>query len=214
VPDPAPASRSGRSAALDHDLVVRAGFDEHVRVARRAGRELAAAIAELAADLVACLSRGGKLVVFGNGGSAADAQHFAAELVGRYRAERPPLPAVALTTDTSVLTAIANDFDYGDVFARQVQALCSPGDLAVGISTSGRSESILRGLQAARERGARAWALTGGDGGPLLGEADAVIVVPSATTARIQEMHELVIHLVCDVVDAWAAGDDDEQPNR
>jgi D-sedoheptulose 7-phosphate isomerase len=149
---------------------------------------------------------GGKLVVFGNGGSAADAQHFAAELTGHFRAERDPLPAVALTVDTSALTAIANDYGYDQVFGRQAAALCAPVDIVVGISTSGGAASVANGISAARACGARTWALTGGSGGRLLALVDRAIVVPSSETARIQEIHILVIHAVCAVIDEWWAG--------
>ena len=175
---------------------------------RSARREsLLGDITALAAELVAALERGGKLVTFGNGGSAADAQHFAAELTGHFLGDRDPLPAVALTVDTSALTAIANDYGYDHVFARQAEALCGPADLVVGISTSGGAASVANGVSAARARGARTWALTGGSGGRLLPLVDRAIVVPSAETARIQEMHILVIHAVCAAVDEWwAAG--------
>lgn len=151
------------------------------------------------------LSRNGRLYAFGNGGSAADAQHLAAELVGRYQRERRSLPAVALTVDASVMTCIANDYAYDDVFARQVQALAGPADVVVGFTTSGRSPSVVRGLEAARSVGARTVLLTGGDGGPATEHADYALIVPSTTTARIQEMHLLLLHLVSEGIDSWAA---------
>ena len=178
-------------------------LDEHLAVAQRTRQDLLADIGALAADLVGSLERGGKLVAFGNGGSAADAQHFAAELTGHFLGERDPLPGVALTVDTSALTAIANDYGYDHVFERQASALCGPADLVVGISTSGGAASVANGVAAARARGARTWALTGGSGGRLLPVADRAIVVPSTETARIQEMHILVIHAVCAIVDEW-----------
>ena len=136
-----------------------------------------------------------------------DAQHFAAELTGHFLGDRDPLPAIALTVDTSAITAIANDYGYDDVFARQASALCGPADLVVGLSTSGGAASVTNGVIAARARGTRTWALTGGSGGRLMPLVDRAIVVPSSETARIQEMHILVIHAVCAVVDAWwAAG--------
>lgn len=190
----------------DPETTVRAGLEEHLATTRRVQAELVPAIVELAADVVASLSAGGTLLAFGNGGSAADAQHLAAELVGRFRSDRRPLPAAALTTDTSVLTAIANDFGYDDVFARQLEALCRPGDIVVAISTSGDAESVVRAAGTARSIGARTWALTGGDGGRLAQEAEHAIVVPATSTARIQEMHGVVVHLVSAVVDDWAAG--------
>ena len=169
----------------------------------RARAELPAVIAELAADLCAAIGAGGKLVTFGNGGSAADAQHFAAELTGHFLLDRGPLPGIALTVDTSALTAIGNDYAYDEVFARQATALVGPHDLVVAISTSGRAASVVRGAEAARAKGARVWALTGGTGGGLVGATDRALVVPSSVTARIQEVHITVIHAVCTILDDW-----------
>jgi D-sedoheptulose 7-phosphate isomerase len=180
---------------------IRAVFDEHLTVAQRTRESLMAEVEALGAALSDAIERGGKLLVFGNGGSAADAQHFAAELTGHFAMERDPLPAIALTTDSSALTAIGNDYSFADVFARQAMALVAAGDIAVGISTSGRAENVIRGIQAARTRGARTWALTGGTGGRLGEVADSVIVVPSDVTARIQEMHITIIHAVCALLD-------------
>lgn len=134
---------------------------------------------------------------FGNGGSAADAQHLAAELVGRYKSNRRAIAALALTTDSSILTAVANDFGYDQVFARQLEALGRPGDLAVGISTSGRSQNVILGLQRARDLGLDTSAFTGGDGGELPAVARSMLVVPSHSTARIQEMHIMLGHMLC-----------------
>jgi D-sedoheptulose 7-phosphate isomerase len=160
------------------------------------------------------LERGGRVYAFGNGGSAADAQHLAAELIGRFRRDRAPLPAVALSVDPSVVTAIANDYGYEEVFARQVQALARPGDVVIGWSTGGRSENIVRGLRAGREAGAMTVLITGGDGGSARAHADIALVVPSTTTARVQEMHVLLLHLLSDRLDARAAGESshDQQP--
>jgi D-sedoheptulose 7-phosphate isomerase len=151
--------------------------------------------------VIAALRSGGKILVFGNGGSAADAQHFAAELSGRYRGERVPLAGIALTTDTSALTAIANDYGYDEVFARQVRALARAGDVAIGISTSGNSESVCRALAAARAIGATTLAFGGGAGGRMAGLADHAVLVPSTTTARIQEGHALLFHVLCDAIE-------------
>jgi D-sedoheptulose 7-phosphate isomerase len=140
-------------------------------------------------------------LIFGNGGSAADAQHFAAELGGRYRRERCALPALALTTDSSMLTAISNDYGFSRVFARQVEALALPGDTVIGISTSGRSANVIAGLQTARTLGARTVALLGADITGLAGVADQVISVPSTDTPRIQEAHAVIIHILCDLVE-------------
>lgn len=153
-----------------------------------------ASLVDVSAD---ALGRGGKLLLFGNGGSAADAQHIAAELVVRYRADRAPIAAVALNTDTSILTAAANDYGYARVFARQVEALGRPGDVAIGISTSGKSANVVAGLRAARDASLVAAALSGGSGGDLVGLADPLLLVPSVTTARIQELHTLLGQSLC-----------------
>ncbi len=147
------------------------------------------------------LKRGNKLLVFGNGGSAADAQHLAGEMINRFRRERAPLPAIALTTDTSVLTAIANDYDFKQVFVKQIEALGQPGDVALGISTSGRSENVCLALKKARALGLFGIGLGGGDGGRLAEVADLTILVPSRETPRIQEAHIFFIHLLCELVE-------------
>lgn len=185
-------------------------FDEHLEVAAASREALLPAIEALAGQLIETFEQGGKLIVFGNGGSAADAQHFAGELTGHFQRDRSPLPVIALTTDTSVLTATANDYSYDEVFARQVAAHCHPGDVVVGISTSGDAENVVRGIAVGREQGARTWALTGAGGGRLLGAAEHALQVPSDATARIQEMHITVIHALSELVDAWAAGDLDQ----
>ncbi len=160
-----------------------------------------------AAELISrSLAAGGKLLVFGNGGSAADAQHLAAELVNRYQLERPALPAVALTTDTSILTSIANDYHYDQVFVRQLKALGRAGDVALGISTSGRSANVLEALAAARERGLGTVGLTGREGGEMASWCDILITVPSSDTPRIQEVHAVVVHLLCELVDRGLFG--------
>jgi D-sedoheptulose 7-phosphate isomerase len=156
---------------------------------------------DVAGKICEALQRGNKMVVFGNGGSAADAQHFAAELVGRFEKDRPALPAIAFTTDTSILTAVANDFAYEQVFARQVQALVQPGDVVIGISTSGNSKSVVEGLLEAKRKKAWTAALTGATGGKLKSVADACITVPSSRTAHIQECHIALIHAICVRVD-------------
>ena len=168
-----------------------------------------AADLERAIDLIAdALRDGRKLLLFGNGGSAADAQHIAAELVGRFMRERRGLPAIALTTDTSALTAISNDYGFDDVFARQVRALGTRGDVALAISTSGRSPNVLRAVEAAREVGLKVVALTGGDGGALAGKADVTLRVSASTlSARIQETHILIGHVICELVDQRLFGD-------
>src|SRR5881409_2837198 len=165
-------------------------------------RESSGVIFEAALLITRCLRNGGKVLFFGNGGSAADAQHLAAELVGRFQRERRPLPAVALTTDSSALTAIANDYGYEQVFARQVRALGERGDVALAISTSGRSPSVLRAVEACRERDVRTVGLTGGDGGPLATMVEVCLRVSASThSARIQETHILIGHVICELVD-------------
>ncbi|MBI1952082.1 MAG: D-sedoheptulose 7-phosphate isomerase [Acidobacteria bacterium] len=158
-------------------------------------------IERVAAAFIAALRSGRTLLFFGNGGSAADAQHLAAEFVNRFVVDRPGLPALALTTDTSVLTSIGNDRDFSRLFSRQVEALGRPGDVAVGISTSGRSSNVLEGLRAARARGLATVGFTGGQDGPLGAICDHLVRVPSLTTARIQEVHILVGHVLCELVD-------------
>jgi D-sedoheptulose 7-phosphate isomerase len=147
------------------------------------------------------LKSGGKILLFGNGGSAADAQHLAAEFVNRLMVERPPLAALALTTDTSILTAVANDYDFLQVFAKQVRALGRPGDLALGLSTSGDSPNVVEGLQAARGLGLKTLALSGRDGGPVAAAAELALIVPSWNTPRIQEVQITIGHVLCDLVD-------------
>jgi phosphoheptose isomerase len=158
-------------------------------------------IVDAAVAIVESLRAGGKLLVFGNGGSAADAQHVAAEFVGRFEREREALAAVALTTDTSVLTSIGNDYAFEKVFSRQMEALARSGDAALAISTSGRSPNVLAALQSARRLGVRTIALTGRDGGPVGKAADIHINVPSDSTARVQEVHRTLLHAICALVE-------------
>jgi D-sedoheptulose 7-phosphate isomerase len=159
------------------------------------------AIQHMADELVACLKNGNKLLICGNGGSAADSQHFAAELVGRLQRDRAPLPAMALSTDTSILTAIGNDYSYDEVFSKQVEALARPGDILIGISTSGRSGNVLKAVEAARRRQVKTFALSGKDGGPLAQAVDQAIVVPSRTSQHIQEGHIAIIHIWCEIIE-------------
>lgn len=159
-------------------------------------------LVEQAAGLIAkAFTQERKLVVLGNGGSAADAQHLAAELVNRFQFDRPPLPALALTTDTSLITSIANDFSFDEIFAKQIKGLCAQGDICLAISTSGRSANVVKGLVAARAKGMVTLGLTGREGGDMASLCDLVIRVPSDDTPRIQEVHALVIHLICELVD-------------
>jgi D-sedoheptulose 7-phosphate isomerase len=178
---------------------------EHLRGAAEM-HELLPQIHRVGSILVDAFAAGHRLYTFGNGGSAADAQHLAAELVGRYRRERRPLPAVALTVDPSVLTCIGNDYDFDEVFARQVQALAGPGDVVAGFTTSGTSGNVVRALAAGREQGATTVLFGAGDGRAASRYADHTILVPGTATARIQELHLLTLHLLSEVVDSWAAG--------
>jgi len=174
-----------------------AELEEHRAVLAASRATLGETFERMLAAWVRTAQQGGTLFFFGNGGSAADAQHLATELTVRYQTNRRAIAAIALTTDTSALTAAANDFGYETVFARQLEALGRPGDLALGISTSGRSPNIVRALEVAQKRGLTAAALTGGDGGLLTGLADPLIVVPSQRTARIQEMHITLGQMLC-----------------
>jgi D-sedoheptulose 7-phosphate isomerase len=180
---------------------LRALAAESARVQERFFAEQAPLVLAVGRVLVEALRAGRKVLAFGNGGSAADAQHLAAELVGRYLYDRPGLPAIALTTDASILTAVANDMGYDAVFRRQVEAHGQPGDVAIGISTSGRSPSVVNALRVAKERGLVTVALTGNGGGRLLDAVDHLIDAPSPDTPRIQELHGLVIHLLCQIVE-------------
>lgn len=164
-------------------------------------RDLSPRIAEMATLLVETFTRGGKLLVMGNGGSAADAQHFVAEIVGRFKMERRGLPAIALSTDTSILTAIGNDYGFDKVFRRQVEALAAPADLVVGISTSGNSPNVQQALELAREMGCRTVALLGKDGGSIKSVCDLPLIVPTDDTPRVQEGHITIIHIVCDLLE-------------
>ncbi|HEY3563977.1 MAG TPA: phosphoheptose isomerase, partial [Casimicrobiaceae bacterium] len=177
----------------------------------QAAETMASGIARAGSILTDCLFGDGKILACGNGGSAADAQHFAAELVGRFERERPELPAIALTTDTSLLTALANDYSFEHVFAKQVRALGAKGDVLLAISTSGNSPNVIAAIAAAHERDMRIVALTGKGGGTIgemLAPEDVHLCVPHARTMRIQEVHILTIHCLCDVVDATRLGDD------
>jgi len=160
----------------------------------------------LAARIIAAYREGGKLVIFGNGGSAADAQHVAAEMVSRFRRERPALPAIALTTNSSILTAIGNDYAYDRIFVRQVEAMVAPQDVVIGITTSGNSPNVVAALRAARERGAWTAALTGEGGGLAAQAADFCLAMPSRDTPRVQEAHITLLHIICDLVEAGLYG--------
>jgi D-sedoheptulose 7-phosphate isomerase len=172
-------------------------FEEHAELLGAAKAACAEALESLARRCVDALNNGGKILFFGNGGSAADAQHLATELSVRFVSDRRALAGIALTTDSSVLTACGNDFGFDAVFARQIEALGRAGDVAIGFSTSGNSPNIVRALETAREMGMTAAAFSGRTGGKLKGVADPLLLIPSNTTARVQEMHELLGHILC-----------------
>jgi len=176
-------------------------IQESISVKTELGRVAAEQIAEAANAILVCLRAGGKLIAFGNGGSASDAQHMVAELVGRYAVKRQALAAIALTTNSSSLTAIANDFGFEQIFARQLEALAKPQDLVLAISTSGNSANVLRALETAETLGLKKIGLTGNDGGKLRDLVDISVIVPSSSTPRIQEAHSLVIHILCGIVE-------------
>ncbi|MCK4944951.1 MAG: D-sedoheptulose 7-phosphate isomerase [Alphaproteobacteria bacterium] len=178
-----------------------AEFDEHESVGRSTCHALVEPFEELLVAVTASISAGGKILFFGNGGSAADAQHLATELTVRYRADRAPIAALALTTDTSALTAIGNDFGFDHIFSRQIAALGKKGDVAIGISTSGNSRNILNALMEARNRGIVTVGLTGKTGGDMASLCDILLNVPSPTTARIQEMHIILGHMLCEALE-------------
>ena len=189
---------------MDHTAHVRRHFQDAIELKTRMSETLAPAIARAGEALAAALARGNKVLACGNGGSAADCQHFAAELVGRFERERPGLPAVALTVDSSALTAIANDYSYDVVFSKQVEALGREGDVLLALSTSGNSRNVIAAMKAARARGMAVVALTGRDGGEmarLLGAGDHHLNVAHPRTMRIQEVHILALHCLCDTID-------------
>jgi D-sedoheptulose 7-phosphate isomerase len=189
---------------MDHAAHVRRHFEDAIALKQRMAETLAPAIARAGESLAGALRRGNKVLACGNGGSAADCQHFAAELVGRFERERPGLPAIALTVDSSALTAIANDYAYDVVFSKQVEALGREGDVLLALSTSGNSRNVIEAMKAARARGMAVIALTGRDGGAMakmLGPGDHHLNVAHPRTMRIQEVHILALHCLCDTID-------------
>lgn len=188
-----------------------AHFQESADLKLKSAAALSSPISQAVELMFSALSNGNKILACGNGGSAADCQHFAAELVGRFERERFPLPAIALTTDTSIMTAVGNDYSFRDIFSKQVQAFGQAGDILLAISTSGNSANVLAAVEAALEREMRVVALTGKDGGALaklLTDADVHINVPHSRTARIQEVHLVAIHCICDGIDVALFGGD------
>lgn len=196
------------------DLIARVArhFEDSAQTKLDAVEAMAAPVAGAIEALTACLINGGKILACGNGGSAGDAQHFSSELLNRFERERPSLPAIALTTDSSTLTSIANDYSYNEVFSKQIRALGQPGDVLLAISTSGNSANVIQAIQAAHDREMIVVALTGRDGGgmaSLLLPEDVEIRVPSTVTARIQEVHLLAIHCLCDLIDSQLFGSEE-----
>ena len=182
-------------------LIIKSEFNEHLKISTNTMDSISADL-EIAAKLcVSCLKNGGKILIFGNGGSASDAQHIAAELVSRYKTERQALGAIALTTDTSILTAIANDDGFDKVFSRQIEALANPGDIALGISTGGTSINVVKALKAANERQCKTIGLSGRSGGEFNDICNVNLVVPADDTPRIQEMHIFIGHTICHLID-------------
>ncbi len=182
------------------DIII-SSFEESARVKKKFIEENTENLLRIGLLISDSLKKGRKLLIFGNGGSAADAQHIAAEIVGRYRKKKIGLPAIALTTDTSILTALGNDFGYESIFELQIEALCREGDVCMGISTSGNSENVIRGIIKAKEMGAITVGLTGEEGGRLAEEADFVLKVPSKETPRIQECHITIGHVLCEIIE-------------
>src|SRR5581483_505502 len=188
------------SSKEEREIVVRT-IEESIRVKQGVLQNMVPELLQASEMIVGSLQAGGKLILFGNGGSAGDAQHIAAELVGRFERERRALPAIALTTNSSTLTAIGNDYGYNKVFSRQVEAWAVRGDVAIGITTSGNSPNVLEGVAAAKLKGAKTIGMTGEKGGKLAAEVDLCLKVPSSSTARIQESHILIGHLLCLLID-------------
>lgn len=205
-------AKSNLQAAPDSSALitrVKNNFQESILTTHNCMEDLAPIIAQAAAHMIQALLTDRKILVCGNGGSAADAQHFSAELLNRFERERPGLPAIALTTDTSTITAIGNDYHFDDIFSKQLRALGQSGDVLLGISTSGNSRNVIRAIEAAHERGIVCVALNGREGGEitsLLTGQDVNICVPGSSTARIQEVHGIVIHCLCDLIDYQLLG--------
>ncbi|MCP2635538.1 SIS domain-containing protein [Microbacterium sp. HD4P20] len=182
-------------------------LDAHIHTAQQA-KPLLDDVRAVGTALIDAFARGGTLYTLGNGGSAADAQHFTGEVIGHYKRDRRPLPAVTLTTDATVSTCIANDYAFEEVFSRQVEALAKPGDVVAAFTTSGRSANVVNALSAARANGATTLLFAGGDGGPSLALADHAFLAPSSETPRIQELHTFLLHALSEILDAWAAGEE------
>lgn len=186
---------------MDNEEIIRKVFLDSARLQEVLSQSLVTEIGQLAMTLVEALKKGNKLLIIGNGGSAADAQHMAGELVGRFKRERAALAAIALTTDTSVITSLGNDYGFDKVFVRQIEALVKPGDAVLAITTSGQSENIIQGVIMAKKEGALTLGLLGKDGGKVLELLDQAVIVPSDDTQRIQESHLVIEHILCELID-------------
>ena len=198
------ASKDSKTTESMNLSVIQDEIQEHIEVAKKALKTLSPVILETAQTLHEALSKGNKILICGNGGSAADSQHFAAELTGRYKRERKGLSAIALSTDTSALTAIGNDYGYEFVFSRQVEALAKEGDVVIGISTSGNSKNVVHALEVANKLNCTTISLSGRDGGVIKSLCDHNLVAPSDDTPRIQEIHIICIHLLCELLERAA----------
>lgn len=201
--------------SIINERVVQRQLDESARVKSLLSQTQAAIICQIAQLMVTCYLQGNKVILMGNGGSAADAQHIAAELVGRFQlSERRPLPAIALNTNTSIITAIGNDYGFVQIFSRQVEALVQPGDVVIGIGTSGNSPNVIKAIELAKAKAARTIALVGQRGGRLSEVADVALKVPSEETPRIQEAHMTIGHILCDLVERELCGSETREGRR
>lgn len=181
--------------------IITQNLKDNLATIEKVEKEMKNSIAQAGQEIITCLKNKGKILICGNGGSAADSQHMAAELAGRYLMNREPLPAIALSTDTSILTAIGNDFGFDQVFVKQVKALGNKGDILIGISTSGNSANVIEAMKIAKNKGMKNITLLGRDGGKMKALADINLIVPSSHTPRIQEAHGLIIHIICELVE-------------
>lgn len=188
---------------IDNKALVNEAINSHLQVVNSIDDKLISSIEIVAKEIISCFERGNKLLICGNGGSAADAQHISAEMVGRFVKERIPLPSIALTTDTSALTAIGNDYSFEDIFKRQVVALGMEGDVVLGISTSGKSKNVIKAFEGGKNKSCINVGLSGNGGGDFWAICDYNLVAPSKITARIQETHILIGHIICEIIDAY-----------
>ncbi len=185
---------------MDYKNIINNSFEESASLILKS-KKLTNQISKVIEIIIKSYKKGGKVIIFGNGGSAADSQHFAAELIGRYKLERQSLPAIALTTDSSIITALGNDYGFDYVFSRQCEAVVKKGDIVIAISTSGKSKNVIKAIIASKKNGAMTIGLTGGNGGDLRKLVDIPLIVASTSTPRIQEVHRIIIHMICELVE-------------